>query len=106
MLALAGLALAGAGPHLPVVIAGFLLAGLGCANLVPVAFSAAANVPGVSSGTGIAIATMFGYFGLLCAPALLGLVGEHAGFAPVYLAFAVAMILVLGLARMARDWLR
>jgi hypothetical protein len=38
---------------------------------------------------------MFGYFGLLCAPALLGFVGERAGFAPVYLGFALAMALVL-----------
>jgi len=94
-LALTGFALASQGGSLPFVVAGFLVAGMGCANLVPVAFSAAASAPGVSSATGIAIATMFGYFGLLCAPALLGFVGERAGFAPVYLGFALAMALVL-----------
>lgn len=103
VLALVGFGLASLGGALPVVVIGFLIAGLGCANLVPVAFSAAANVPGVASATGIAIATMFGYFGLLCAPALLGFVGERFGFAPVYLGFAIAMLGVIGLARVARD---
>jgi predicted MFS family arabinose efflux permease len=106
VLALVGFVLASQGGALPVIVAGFLLAGLGCANLVPVAFSAAANVPGVSSGTGIAIATMFGYFGLLCAPALLGFVGERHGFAPVYLGFAFAMVGVFALAALARSHLR
>jgi len=106
VLASAGFILASMGGALPVVVAGFLLAGLGCANIVPVAFSAASKVPGVNPGTGIAIATMFGYFGLLCAPALLGSVGEAFGFAPVYLGFSVFMVIVLLLAHVARNWLR
>lgn len=105
VLALVGFVLASSGGWLPVVVAGFLLAGLGCANIVPVAFSAASKVPGVAPGTGIAIATMFGYFGLLCAPALLGYVGEVHGFSPVYLGFSVVMVLVFGLAHAARNWL-
>lgn len=105
LLAIAGFMLSAASGSLALSICGFLLAGLGCANIVPVAFSAAASVPGVSSGTGIAIATMFGYFGLLCAPALLGSVGEAHGFAPVYLSFALVMVLVFFLARAARNWL-
>ncbi len=105
VLAIVGFILASSGGGLPVVVAGFLLAGLGCANIVPVAFSAASKVPGVVPGTGIAIATMFGYFGLLCAPALLGTVGQAYGFAPVYLGFSFVMVLVFILAHVARDWL-
>jgi fucose permease len=106
VMAIAGFVLASMGGALPVVVCGFLLAGLGCANIVPVAFSAASRVPGVNPGTGIAIATMFGYFGLLCAPALLGAVGQALGFAPVYLGFSVVMLVVLLLAHVAREWLR
>ncbi len=106
VMAIAGFVLASLGGALPVVVCGFLLAGLGCANIVPVAFSAASKVPGINPGTGIAIATMFGYFGLLCAPALLGSVGEVFGFAPVYLGFSLVMLIVLLLAHVARDWLR
>jgi fucose permease len=106
VMAIAGFVLASMGGALPVVVCGFLLAGLGCANIVPVAFSAASRVPGVNPGTGIAIATMFGYFGLLCAPALLGAVGQAYGFAPVYLGFSLVMLAVLLLAHVARQWLR
>jgi predicted MFS family arabinose efflux permease len=102
-LALAGFGLASLGGALAIVVAGFLIAGLGCANLVPVALSAAANVPGVAPATGIAVASMFGYFGLLCAPALLGFVGEHFGFAMVYLGFAAVMTGVATLARAIRE---
>ncbi|MCB1459471.1 MAG: MFS transporter [Nitratireductor sp.] len=101
-LAVAGFLLAGLGPSLPLVIAGFLVAGLGCANIVPLAFSAASNVPGVKPSTGIAIATMCGYFGLLCAPALLGGIGETFGFRPVYAGFGLVMVLVLVAAGLLR----
>ncbi|MEZ5792407.1 MAG: MFS transporter [Nitratireductor sp.] len=102
VLAILGFLLAGFGPSLPVVVAGFLIAGLGCANIVPLAFSAASNVPGVKPGTGIAIATMCGYFGLLCAPALLGSVGEAVGFRPVYAGFGAVMVLALIAATLLR----
>lgn len=105
LLAIVGFALSASAASLPVVVAGFLLAGLGCANIVPVVFSAAAKVPGVNPGTGIAIATMFGYFGLLCAPALLGSVGEIWGFSPVYLGFSFVMILVVIVAGLSSHWL-
>ena len=80
------------------VIIGFTFAGLGCANIVPVAFSAAASLPGLGPGTGIAIATMFGYSGMLAGPAVFGFIGEAFGFAIVYLGFGIAMIFVLMLA--------
>ncbi len=105
VLAVIGFAAAASGANLGFTVFGFLLAGLGCANVVPVAFSAAANVPGVSSATGITIATMFGYFGLLCAPALLGAVGEAHGFAPVFAGFALVMVMVFMIAHFARGWL-
>jgi predicted MFS family arabinose efflux permease len=102
ILALAGFFAAGTGFSLPLAVFGFLCAGFGCANIVPVAFSGASNVAGVKPATGIAIATTCGYFGLLTAPAMLGAVGERFGFGPVYLGFALAMAGVLLLAPLAR----
>ena len=102
VLALAGFLAAGSGNSLELAVVGFLCAGFGCANIVPVAFSGAANVAGVKPATGIAIATTCGYFGLLTAPAMLGAVGERVGFGPVYVGFAVAMAGVLLLAPVAR----
>ena len=78
-------------------VAGFALAGCGVANLVPVAFAAAGNLPGVAPGMALAIASFFGYFGFLIAPALVGLVAMRTGFAPVYLAASLLFAVVLAL---------
>ncbi len=45
--AMAGLVLAGLSSSPAPAIAGFALAGIGIANMVPIAFSAAGNVPGL-----------------------------------------------------------
>jgi predicted MFS family arabinose efflux permease len=89
--AAAGFAIAGLSGSLPAVVGGFAVAGLGCANIVPVAFSSAAAIQGVRPATGIAIVTMFGYGGMLAGPAPFGAVGDTYGFAPVYIGFAFAM---------------
>ncbi|MFX6303940.1 MFS transporter, partial [Acinetobacter baumannii] len=49
-------------------IVGFSLIGLGVANIVPVAFSAAGNVKGISAASAIATVALIGYFGLLAGP--------------------------------------
>ncbi|WP_232677183.1 MFS transporter [Nocardioides sp. R-C-SC26] len=51
----AGALLIVAAPVYPLALAGFALAGFGCATLVPAAFAAAAAVPGLPEGTGIAL---------------------------------------------------
>ena len=105
ILGIAGFGVVGLASAPLLVVLGFLTAGLGCANIVPLAFSAASSTQGVKPGTGITIASLFGYFGLLCAPAPLGIIGEAHGFAIVYLGFALTMVAVLVLARGARNWL-
>jgi MFS family permease len=79
---------------------GFFLAGFGNANLVPIAFSAAAAIKGLPRGMGIATATLCGYSGLLAAPASLGFIGHHFGFRLVFLLMAVLLLLLLFLAPM------
>ncbi|AXW87522.1 MFS transporter [Lonsdalea britannica] len=73
-------------------IFGFALAGIGIANIVPIAFSAAGNQPGVLASTGMSIATTIGYLGTLMAPAPIGYLAEYIGFSAVY----VLMALMLG----------
>jgi MFS family permease len=55
---------------------GFAVVGVGAANLVPVAFSAATRVPGVPPGIGVAAVTTTGYGGFLIFPPVLGFVAE------------------------------
>ena len=72
----AGLLLAVATPSPVVAFLGFGLAGLGLANVVPVFFAAAAEVPGVSSGAGIAAVASMGYAAFLGGPPIVGNVAE------------------------------
>lgn len=77
---------------------GFLISGIGMANVVPVLFSTAGRYPGVRPSIGIAIITAFGYGGLLFIPALVGFIAELYSIAVIYVgwAFIVGAIALLG----------
>jgi fucose permease len=83
-------------------IAAFAFAGLGVANIVPIAFSAAGNQPGLSAGAGLSVVTVMGYSGLLFAPSIIGFVGERTGFSPVFVAVAGLLIVVFLLSGLAK----
>jgi MFS family permease len=74
----AGLALAVASTHFVLSAVGFALVGLGAANVVPLLFGAAARIPGMSAGNGVAAVATLGYGGLLLAPPVLGWVAMHS----------------------------
>lgn len=74
----AGLALAVASTHFVLSAVGFALVGLGAANVVPLLFAAAARIPGMSAGNGVAAVATLGYGGLLLAPPVLGWVAMHS----------------------------
>jgi len=79
LLGAVGVAMAVLVPVPAVAIIGFTMLGLGFSSLVPIIFRAAANVPGIASGTGIAAVTTAGTFGLLSGPPLIGFVAEGFG---------------------------
>ena len=103
LLGAAGLLVGAVAPLDWVAIAGFALAGLGVANMVPILFSAAGNHPGMPSGSAISIVTMVGYCGILVAPASIGFLAEHFGFRPTYAGLAVLLGIVALLAARAAD---
>lgn len=103
LIALFGMLLAGLAVHPFMAIAGFALCGLGIANMVPIAFSAAGNIPGLASGVGLSVATFMGYSGLLAAPSIIGFVAEHVGFAPVFLTLPLLLLIVFLLSGLARH---
>lgn len=96
-----GLALAALAPTPGLAILGFGLAGLGISNLVPIAFSAAGNLPGIAPGIGMSVATTLGYSGMLVAPGLIGFMAEHMAFSVIFLALAVLISSSLLLVRLA-----
>ena len=93
-IAAAGMLGGGLAPNDWIAIACFAVAGLGIANTVPIAFSAAGNQPGASAGAGIAVVTLMGYSGILLAPSVIGFVAEHVGFRITYVVLAGCLVAV------------
>jgi hypothetical protein len=90
VLAAAGAVAAVTTASLAVALGGFVLVGLGLANVFPLAIARAGLLGGAR---GIALSTTVGYTGLLGGPPVIGLLAESAGL-PV----AVGSIAVLALA--------
>lgn len=101
--ALTGMMLAALAPTPQLAILGFAIAGIGISNIVPIAFSAAGNLPGIPSGIGLSIVTVMGYSGILVAPSAIGFIAEHTGFSPVLMGTAALVLVTLGLSRLARH---
>lgn len=72
LLIFVGLSVAVHSDHYVEAAAGFALVGLGAANVVPLIFGAAARIPGMSAGTGVATAATVGYAGFLLGPPVIG----------------------------------
>jgi MFS family permease len=103
LVAFVGMVLSGMAPNATLAIVGFAIAGIGISNLVPIAFSAAGNLPGFAPGIALSVVTFMGYSGILFAPTLLGFVAEHTGFAAIFIALPFLFIVVLGLSSLARH---
>jgi fucose permease len=97
--AAAGLLLVVAVDRIDTALAGIMLAGAGLANIVPVLFTRAGNVPGVPSAAALPAVTLLGYAGLLCGPALIGQVAHRFSLTAAFAGAAVAVLAVALLAR-------
>ena len=84
-------------------ISAFAVSGLGIANMVPIAFSAAGNQDDISAGAGLSTVTSMGYTGLLVAPSVIGFIGERTGFAPIFAVLSGLLVLVVLMAGLARK---
>ena len=94
--AAAGFLLAAALPWGATSLAGFVLVGLGAANIVPVLFSAAGRIPGTAAGVALATVTGLGYAGVLSGPAAIGFVA-HATSLPVALGALAGLVAIVSL---------
>ena len=74
-----GVLLAMLGSGLAWALTGFALVGFGCATLVPAAFAASAEVPGLRHGTGIAILGWLLRIGFLVTSPVIGVISDYAG---------------------------
>ncbi len=80
-------------------IAGYILIGFGCCCIVPVLFSAAANIPGVSTVEGFAMVTTGGLIGFLTGPSVIGFISEK-----INLSTGFALLILLLLAAAFTAW--
>ena len=80
------------------VILGFWLIGAGVANMVPVVFSASADV-GVNASLGIAMTATVGYAGFLAGPPIIGGIAQVSSLRTAFLAVLFAAAVVAALAR-------
>lgn len=93
LLAGAGIALALAAQSPPVAAAGFGVAGLGLANIVPLAFGAGAQALPAAPGIGVASVATVGYAGFLLGPPVIGFLAGLIG-----LRAALAVLIAAGIA--------
>jgi len=101
--AAAGFVLAATVPWPAAALAGFVLVGLGAANIVPVMFGAAGRLPGVSPGIALATVTMLGYAGLLSGPALIGFLAHASSLATALMVVAGLLVIACASARLVRS---
>lgn len=97
-----GLLLAVSSSHFIVAACGFALIGLSAANVVPLIFAAAARVPGMSVGGGLATVATLGYAGLLLAPPVLGSIAAHTNIAVALEILSIAGIVIAASARVVK----
>ncbi|GJE18021.1 MFS transporter [Methylobacterium marchantiae] len=102
LLAAAGLLLVIGVPSPAAGLLGYALVGAGCANIVPVLFTAAARQEVMPARLAIPAVTTLGYAGILVGPAAIGFLAHVTSLSVAFLAVAALLVGVAGSA----TWLR
>jgi MFS family permease len=105
--AAAGMLVAALSPWLPLVLGGFLLVGLGLANIFPLAIDRAGALNGPK---GVATASVLGYGGMVLGPPIIGFLAQGVGLpgalVSVALLAALAGVAALAVQRAGRTHAR
>ncbi|MEN1973699.1 MFS transporter [Cellulomonas sp. P4] len=100
-----GLAIAvGAGgmlavPSLATTLAGFALAGLGVATLVPAVMHTADELPGLPAGVGLTVVSWLLRVGFLVSPTVVGVIADASSLRVALLSVVVSGLVVAGVGR-------
>lgn len=101
-IALAGMLTVLSSSSWSICLIGYAMMGLGQAPIVPIAFSLAGAIKGVSTARATSLVSLLAYAGLLFAPPAFGLSAEHFGLhtalcaVPVLLTITVLLAFLLG----------
>lgn len=96
LIAALGIFIAISTPWIPTTLLGFVLLGIGAANIVPVFFSEGGRLKGISASAAIPAISTMGYAGQLAGPALLGFIAYHFSLTAA-LAFTGILLLSVAL---------
>ncbi|WP_259071334.1 MFS transporter [Mucilaginibacter sp. X4EP1] len=96
LVAASGLFLAVFTPWIITSLLGFILLGIGAANIVPVFFSEGGRLKDVPSSVAVPAISTFGYAGQLVGPATLGFIAHHTSL-PTAFGFIAFLLLLVGL---------
>ncbi|MGN6494161.1 MAG: MFS transporter [Agriterribacter sp.] len=102
LIAAAGFFMAVATPWIATALIGFVLLGIGAANLVPIFFSEGGKLKNIPPTISIPVVTTMGYAGQLAGPALLGFIAFRFSL-PVALAFNGLLIILVVIAYAMRK---
>jgi MFS family permease len=100
LLAAAGMLVAAWSASVTVALVGFVLVGLGLANVFPLAIARAGAIGGAG---GVALASTVGYSGLLGGPPLLGFLAEYTGLSLALSTVSVLAVVAAVLVRSLGD---
>ncbi len=92
--AAAGFVIATAIPSWPVALLGYALVGVGCANIVPVLFSAVGRQDVMAENVAVPAITTLGYAGILAGPAGIGVIAHLTNLPAAFLVLAAMLVAV------------
>lgn len=102
ILAAAGILIAANAGSLSLTLAGFVLLGIGSANIVPVFFSEAGRLRSVASAIAIPAVSTIGYAGQLAGPALIGF-AAHQYSLPLAISFIGLLLIIVAVSYALRK---
>ncbi|ALL07560.1 MFS transporter [Pedobacter sp. PACM 27299] len=102
LIAALGIFIAVSTPWIPTTLLGFVLLGIGAANIVPVFFSEGGKLKGIPASVAIPAISTMGYAGQLAGPALLGFIAYHFSLT-IALTFTGVLLLSVALAYAIRK---
>lgn len=94
LLAALGIFLTVLGESWELALVGYALVGIGCANIVPVMFSAIGRQTAMPQVLAVPAVTTLGYLGVLAGPASIGGIAHHSSLTAAFIVVAVAMVAV------------
>ncbi|MCF0040011.1 MFS transporter [Dyadobacter fanqingshengii] len=89
-------------PWAPAALLGFVLVGLGAANVVPIFFTAAGRFPNIPPSISLPAVTTLGYAGQLAGPALIGFIAEFTSLS-IALGFVGVLLFIVAFTYKHRD---